>query len=111
MKVEIYDPAMCCPTGICGPAVDPTLVRVNDAVMTLQRQGVEVVRYGLAQQTKAFLENEAVAELLHAQGKKVLPVTLVNGQVFRTGSYPAYGELCAALGIAPQAPPVALPMA
>ena len=52
-----------------------------------------------------------VAELLHAQGKKVLPVTLVNGQVFRTGSYPAYGELCAALGIAPQAPPVALPMA
>ncbi len=111
MKIEIYDPAMCCPTGVCGPAVDPTLVKMNDAVMMLQRQGVEVVRFGLAQQTKAFLENKTVADLLHAQGKKVLPITLVNNSVFRTGAYPSYEELCGALGIAPQAPPVALPMA
>lgn len=111
MKVEIFDPAMCCPTGICGPAVDPALVRMNDAVMMLQRQSVDVVRFGLAQQTKVFLENKTVADLLQAQGKKALPITLVNGVVFRTGAYPSYEELCAALGIAPQAPPVALPMA
>lgn len=109
MKVAIYDPAMCCSTGLCGPAIDPVLVRVNDAVMALKRQGVEVERYNLAQQTKLFLENKAVADLLHAGGKKSLPVTLVDGTVFRSGAYPTYEELCTALGIAPQAPPIVLP--
>ncbi|MDH3390414.1 MAG: arsenic metallochaperone ArsD family protein, partial [Desulfobulbaceae bacterium] len=25
--IEIYDPPMCCPTGVCGPNVDPELVQ------------------------------------------------------------------------------------
>jgi hypothetical protein len=25
-KLEVYDPAMCCSTGVCGPEVDPALV-------------------------------------------------------------------------------------
>lgn len=111
MKVEIYDPAMCCSSGLCGPAIDPVLVRVNDAVMALKRQGVKVERYNLAQQTKLFMENKTVADLLSKGGKKVLPITFVNGAVFRSGAYPTYEDLCAALGIAPQAPPVVLPLA
>ena len=111
MRVEIYDPAMCCPSGLCGPAIDPALVRVNDAVMALKRQGVEVERYNLAQQTKLFVENKAVADLLHRNGRKALPVTIVNGTVLRAGAYPSYEELCAALGIAPLAPRVVLPIA
>ena len=54
MKVEIYDPAMCCSSGLCGPAIDPALVRVNDAMMARKRQGVEVGRYNLAQQMLGF---------------------------------------------------------
>jgi hypothetical protein len=111
MKVEIYDPAMCCSSGLCGPAIDPVLVRVNDAVMALKRQGVDVERYNLAQQTKLFVENKVVADLLHKNGKKALPVTFVNGTVFKTGAYPTHDELCTALGITPQAPPVVLPIA
>ena len=110
MKIEIYDPAMCCSSGLCGPAIDPALVRVNDAVLALKRQGVDVERHNLAQQTKLFMENKAVADLLHKHGKKSLPVTIVNGTVFKSGAYPAYEELCTALGIAPQAPPVVLPL-
>lgn len=101
MKVEIYDPAMCCSSGLCGPAIDPALVKVNDAILALKRQNVEVERYNLAQQTKLFMANKSVAELLHKNGKKVLPITFVNGAVFRTGEYPSYEELCAALGIEP----------
>lgn len=111
MKVEIYDPAMCCSSGLCGPAIDPMLVRVNDTVMALKRQGIEVERFNLAQQTKLFMENKAVADLLHKDGKKALPITFVNGTVFKTGVYPAYDELCTVLGITPQQPPVALPIA
>jgi phage terminase large subunit-like protein len=101
MKIVIYDPAMCCSSGLCGPAIDPALVTVNDAIIALKKQGVEVVRFNLAQQPKNFMENKSVAELLHKNGKKVLPVTFVNGAVFRTGEYPSYEDLCAALGIEP----------
>jgi hypothetical protein len=101
MKIEIYDPTMCCPTGLCGPSIDPVLVKVNDTLLALKKQGVEVERFNLAQQPKAFLTNKKIADLLHQNGKKALPITLVNGEVLKTGEYLAYEELCAALGIEP----------
>jgi len=102
MKIAIYDPPLCCSSGLCGPALDPVLVKMNDAVMALKKQGVEVERYNLAQQPKSFMDNKQVAELLHQNGKKILPVILVNNEVFRTGEYPAYEDLCKALDIEPQ---------
>ncbi len=101
MKIEIYDPAMCCSTGLCGPTLDPVLVKMNDTVLALKKQGVEVERFNLAQQPKAFLTNKTIADLLHKNGKKILPVIVVNGGVFGTGEYPAYEDLCKALGIEP----------
>jgi len=101
MKIEIYDPAMCCSSGMCGPAIDPVLLKINEAVLALKKQGVEVARFNLAQQPMEFMNNKKVADLLHKNGKKALPVTFVNGDVFSTGEYPAYEELCIALGIEP----------
>lgn len=92
---------MCCSSGLCGPALDPVLVKMNDAVLALKKQGVEVMRFNLAQQPKEFLLNKMVAELLQKNGKKILPITVVNGEVFRTGGYPDYEELCRALNIEP----------
>ncbi len=102
MKVEIYDPAMCCSSGLCGPTLDPLLVKMNDAVLTLKKQGVDVERFNLAQQPQSFMDNKQVAELLHQNGKKILPIILVNEKVFMTGGYPAYEELCGALEIEPE---------
>ncbi|GAB4483159.1 MAG: arsenite efflux transporter metallochaperone ArsD [Thermodesulfovibrionales bacterium] len=101
MKIEIYDPAMCCSSGLCGPAIDPVLVKVNDAIIALKKQGVEVERFNLAQQPKVYMANKTVADLLHKNGKKVLPITFVNGNLLKSGEYPTYEELCAALGIEP----------
>lgn len=101
MKIEIYDPAMCCSSGMCGPGIDPSLVKINEAVLALQKQDVEVIRFNLSQQPKEFLANKTVADLLHKQGKKVLPLTLVNGEVIKTGGYPTYEDLCKALDIEP----------
>ncbi len=100
-KIEIYDPAMCCSTGLCGPVVDPVLVKVNDTVLALKKQGVAVERFNLSQQTKEFVTNKTVADLLHKNGKKVLPITMVSGSVFKTGAYPSYEDLCKALDIEP----------
>ncbi|MEW6107780.1 MAG: arsenite efflux transporter metallochaperone ArsD [Nitrospirota bacterium] len=102
MKIQIYDPAMCCSSGLCGPTLDPVLVKMNDAVLALKKQGVEVERFNLAQQPKAFMDNKTIADLLHKNGKKILPLTLVNGKVFKTGEYSSYEDLCKALGIKPQ---------
>lgn len=103
MKIVIYDPPLCCSSGLCGPALDPVLIKMNDAVMALKKQGVEIERHNLAQQPKSFMDNKSIAELLHKNGKKILPVTIVNNDVFRTGEYPSYEDLCKALGIEPQA--------
>jgi len=109
MKIEIYDQPLCCSSGLCGPALDPVLVKMNDAVLALKKQGIEVERYNLAQQPKSFMDNKQIAELLHKNGKKILPVTLVNDEVFRTGEYPSYVDLCKALGIEPlKAKPISL---
>lgn len=54
MKVEIYDPAMCCSSGLCGPSIDPVLIKMNDTVLALKKQGIEIERYSLAQQPKEF---------------------------------------------------------
>ncbi|MDH4230947.1 MAG: arsenite efflux transporter metallochaperone ArsD [Nitrospirota bacterium] len=102
MKIEIYDPAMCCSSGLCGPALDPVLVKMNDAVIALKKQGVKVERFNLAQQPKSFMDNKKIAELLRKNGKKILPVTLIDGEVFRTGEYPTYEDLCKALRLEPQ---------
>ncbi len=101
MKIEIYDPALCCSSGLCGPGLDPTLVKVNETVLSLQKQGVEVTRYNLAQQPKEFMANKHVAGLLQKNGKNALPITIINGEVFQTGTYPSYEEICKALGIEP----------
>lgn len=92
---------MCCSSGLCGPGVDPVLIKVNEAVLTLQKQGVEVTRFNLAQQPKDFMANRTIADLLHKNGKKVLPVTLIDGSVFKTGAYPSYEDLCTSLNIEP----------
>lgn len=101
MKIEIYDPALCCSSGLCGPSPDPVLIKMNDAVLALKKQGVEVERFNLAQQPKAFMANKAVADLIHRNGKGALPITLINGEIFKTGEYPEYETLCNALGIEP----------
>ena len=109
MKIAIYDPPLCCSSGLCGPTLDPVLVKMNDAVLALKKQGIEVERFNLAQQPKAFMDNTKIAELLHKKGKKALPVIMINGEVFRTGEYPSYEDLCKALGIEPlKTRPIAL---
>ncbi|MBA1163631.1 MULTISPECIES: arsenite efflux transporter metallochaperone ArsD [Bacillus] len=91
-KVEIYDPAMCCSTGVCGPSVDPELTKVASAIYTLEKKGLPIKRYNLANDPAAFAENETINKLLHEQGTDSLPIVLVDGEVFKVGGYPTTKE-------------------
>jgi hypothetical protein len=46
---------MCCSTGVCGPSVDPELIRISVAVNNLKNKGIDVTRYNLASEPDAFL--------------------------------------------------------
>ena len=92
-SVEVFDPAMCCSTGVCGPAVDPALARFAGDVEWLGRHGLKVERFNLGQEPGAFAGRAVVREALAAKGQSCLPLTLVDGQIVREGVYPTRDEL------------------
>lgn len=96
--VVVFDPAMCCPTGMCGPGVDPALLQVSRDLRWLQAKGATVQRYNLAQEPRAFVDQPRIAGLLQAFGDQALPATVVNGEILAHGRYATRHELVAALG-------------
>ena len=98
--IRVFDPAMCCSTGVCGPSVDPQLARFSADLDWLKSQGVSVERFNLAQQPAAFAEDQAVRSALETKGEAGLPVVKVNGEIKSTGVYPSRAELAAWAGIA-----------
>lgn len=99
MKIEIFDPPMCCPTGVCGPAVDPTLVQFASDLDWLKSQGIEVQRYNLSQHPDAFAGNEVVRGALSELGNSCLPLTLIDGVIVASKKYPTRVELANFCGL------------
>lgn len=92
-KVEIFDPAMCCSTGVCGPGVDPDLTRIASAVYSLEKKNFNISRYNLATDPSAFVENRVVNQLLAEKGPEALPLILVDNEVVKVAAYPTNEEL------------------
>jgi hypothetical protein len=91
--VEFFDPPMCCPTGLCGPTVNETLLDLSEAIRTLEREGVKVVRYQMANHPHAFLSNPEVMRLVREQQMAALPIIVVNTKVVKVGAYPSLSEI------------------
>jgi hypothetical protein len=87
-RLEVFDPPMCCSTGVCGPGVDPALARFAADLEWLRRQGIAVERFNLAQQPGAFTTNPSVKAALAQSGTRCLPLILVDGEVVSAGTYP-----------------------
>jgi AhpD family alkylhydroperoxidase len=92
-SLHVYDPAMCCSTGVCGPEVDPRLPRFAADLEWLAEKGVAVQRFNLAQQPDAFATNGQVRQALEAEGTDCLPIILANGVIVGKGSYPEREQL------------------
>jgi hypothetical protein len=100
MKIQVFDPPMCCSTGVCGPSVDPELVRFAADVDWLKRQGVEVERHNLSQQPAAFANTPVVKKALGTEGNDCLPLILADGAVVCKGRYPTREMLTGLAGLA-----------
>lgn len=98
MRLEVFDPAMCCSTGVCGSEIDPRLAQFAADLAWLSAEGVEVVRYNLAQEPGAFVSNSLVQSTLHAAGSGALPLLLLDGEVISRGSYPDREKLAGWVG-------------
>jgi len=91
--VQIFDPPMCCSTGLCGPTQDQTLIDINEAILSLASRGIGVVRYQMTTQPAAFLDNPEVMRLIREKQTSCLPITVVKGTVVKTGAYPSLQEI------------------
>lgn len=94
-KVEVFDPPMCCSTGVCGPAVDPALAEFAASLQWLAEQGASVTRYNLAQQPGPFAGHAGIRALLAEGGDDALPAVVVDGELRSSARYPARAELAA----------------
>ena len=95
--VEIFDPPMCCSSGLCGPALDQTLLDVNEMILSLQSSGVRVERYQMTSHSSAFLDAAPVMQLVREKQMDALPITLVYSRVLKVGAYPTQAEIEMAL--------------
>ncbi|WP_130178051.1 arsenite efflux transporter metallochaperone ArsD [Cryobacterium sp. SO1] len=97
--IQIFEPGLCCGTGICGVDVDQQLVTVSADIDWATSAGGNVRRFNLAQEPLAFAENETVRSFLHTVGQEGLPVTMVDGATVLTGRYPSRPELAKWAGL------------
>lgn len=104
-QIDVFEPAMCCPTGVCGVSVDPALVRFNADLQALARAGVTVARHSLSHDPAAFAAAPEVLRTMQ-DGVDRLPIVTVDGRVVSSGLYPSNDELLALLGAAAPETPV-----
>jgi hypothetical protein len=97
---DVFDPPMCCSSGVCGPSVDPLLAAFAADVDWLTSQGVSVTRYNLAQDPQAFVAHPLVNDLLQREGDGCLPVVIANGEIVGHAAYPRRDELARIAGVA-----------
>ena len=101
--LTVYDPAMCCSTGICGPEIDQRLIDFAADLDWLKSEGIEVKRINLSQEPALFAENEQVKTILQNSGVEGLPVILANDEMQSFGQYPDRVKLAHMAGMAAEA--------
>ena len=102
-SVHVYEPALCCNTGMCGEDVDQRLVEFTADVNHLTDRNADIARHNLANDPLAFADDESVRGFLDVAGSEGLPLTTVDGVTVLTGAYPTRDQLLRYTGLT-QAP-------
>jgi hypothetical protein len=105
-SIDLYEGAMCCESGVCGPSVDEQLLAIREDLRWAEASGASVKRHNLTSDPDAFVANSKVTGLMQAFGEKALPILLVDGQIRTHGHYPGRQELASLLADASSALPV-----
>ena len=97
--IEVFEPALCCNTGVCGDDVDQALVTFSADLDWVRSQGGDIARFNLASEPLAFAEREPAKAFLQVSGSEGLPLVLVDGVTAQTGRYPDRAQLTTWAGL------------
>jgi hypothetical protein len=97
--IEIFEEAMCCPTGLCGPGINTDLLRISTVLDTLKRKGINISRHNLKDEPQLYVSNKTVNDFLMKNGVDGLPITLVDGEIIVSKTYPTTKQLSEWTGI------------
>ena len=102
--IRVFEPALCCNTGVCGPELDQSLVDFTADLNYLHGLGVDIERHNLANDPMAFASDESARAFLQVAGSDGLPLTLVDGVTVMTGTYPTRAQLLRFAGVSADEP-------
>ncbi len=91
--LKIYDPAMCCPTGVCGTSVDRKLVQLSNFLNSLDKNMFTVKRFGLSTNPQEYVTNSEVSKLLNEDGVECLPLIFLDDELLFKGDYTSVPQL------------------
>lgn len=94
-ELVIFEGAMCCSTGICGPNPDKELIDINEALKKLSAEYPElkITRASLSFNAQLFLQTKEIRDMVKANGPSILPITMIDGKIVMKQKYPKYEEL------------------
>lgn len=98
-KMQIFETAMCCSTGLCGVGVDPELLRISTVLSSLKNRGIEVDRFNLSSAPQEFVTNEVINKFINDKGVDGFPITVLDGEIVLQGKYPTNEELAKFLDV------------
>jgi hypothetical protein len=112
MEVRVFEPALCCNTGVCGPDAsletgadsDDSLVVFTADIAFVKSQNGDIERHNLANDPMAFVTSETAKAFLEVAGSDGLPLTTVDGVTVMTGKYPTREQLLKFAGLEAAAP-------
>ncbi len=99
-RIDVYEPAMCCNTGVCGSDPDATLITFTADCAAITDTGISITRHNLASEPENFVANSQVRNALDSIGSQALPIVQVDGQTVLTGVYPTRAQLLRMAGVA-----------
>ncbi|CDG56095.1 Arsenical resistance operon trans-acting repressor ArsD [Halomonas sp. A3H3] len=97
--IQVYDPSLCCSSGVCGVDVDQALVDFAADLEWAKQNGIAIERFNLARDPLAFANHGVVKDFLARSGQEALPLILIDGQIALAGRYPNRGELARWTGL------------
>ena len=95
-ELIIYEGAMCCSTGVCGPEPDQELIALNETNKKLQGEyngQLNIIRASLAFNSLLFFTNKEVFQMVKDNGQEILPITAINGEIVARQKYLKYDEI------------------
>ncbi len=92
-EMQIFEPALCCETGVCGASVDPELLRITTVLDRLKKNGIIIKRFNLNSSPMEFVTNHTINTFINQKGVDALPCVMVDGKIVIEGRYPTNEEI------------------